>query len=167
MASAVIALLLDNSRLGAFYDALLDTPVSVRVGTLAIDKTLLPAINDGLMAVFFLLVALELKRGIVVGELSTREHALLPLIAAIGGMAALAAVYSVVNLGNPAALRGWAIPTATDIAFALAVLSMLGSSVPVSVRAFLLAFVSSTIWAPFSSSLGSTAGTLLLRHWHR
>ncbi|HEX4893558.1 MAG TPA: Na+/H+ antiporter NhaA [Hyphomicrobiaceae bacterium] len=139
MIAAAAALLIDNSPLTAAYDAFFHTRVLVQIGTFALDKTVLLVINDGLMAVFFLLVGLEIKREILAGELSSRETALLPLIAALGGMAAPGLIYAAINAGDPVALRGWAIPAATDIAFAVGVISMLGSRVPASLKVFLLA----------------------------
>ena len=139
LAAAITALLMANLGLAAFYDRLLDTPVSVRIGSLALDKPLLHWINDGLMAIFFFLVGLEIKREMVTGELSTIGQASLPTIAAVGGMAVPAAIYLVIVSGSPGAAAGWAIPSATDIAFAVAVLTLVGPRVPPALKVFLLA----------------------------
>jgi NhaA family Na+:H+ antiporter len=136
--AAVLAMLAENSPFDTYYNALLGTPVEVRIGALVIAKPLLLWINDGLMAVFFFLIGLELKREVLEGELSDPARVALPTLAAFGGMAAPAIVYSLVNAGDPVALKGWAIPAATDIAFALAVLSLLGNRVPSSLKLFLL-----------------------------
>jgi Na+:H+ antiporter, NhaA family len=136
--AAVAALALANSPLASLYDAFLDTPVEVRAGALHIAKPLLLWINDGLMALFFFLVGLEIKREVIEGELSDVRQVMLPAVAAVGGMAVPAAIYAAFNAGNPTALAGWAIPTATDIAFALGVLSLLGKRVPVGLKMFLL-----------------------------
>lgn len=138
MAATAVALLVANSPLAVVQTALLDLPMVVKVGTFGIDKPLLLWINDGLMAVFFLAVGLELKREIVEGHLSSVRRAVLPALAAFGGMAVPAAVYAACNWRDAEALRGWAIPAATDIAFALGVLSLLGSRVPVAIKALLL-----------------------------
>ena len=139
MAAAAAALLLDNSPLSWLYDAILSTPVVVQIGALAIDKPLLLWVNDGLMAVFFFLVGLEIKRELLQGQLSTWNQAALPAFAALGGMIAPALIYVAFNFSDPTALNGWAIPAATDIAFALGVLALLGSRVPVTLKIFLLA----------------------------
>lgn len=139
LAMAALALIAANSPLSGLYSAFLDLPVGVRVGTLGLQKPLLLWINDGLMAVFFLLVGLEIKRELVEGELSTREQAILPALAAIGGMVVPAVIYAGVNVNDPPALRGWAIPAATDIAFALGVLALLGNRIPSSLKVFLVA----------------------------
>lgn len=136
--AAAAALALANSPLAFLYDAFLDTPVEVRVASLQIAKPLLLWINDGLMAVFFFLVGLEIKREVLEGELSDRRQIVLPAVAAICGMAAPALIYAMINAGDPIAQAGWAIPAATDIAFALGVLSLLGSRVPAGLKVFLL-----------------------------
>jgi NhaA family Na+:H+ antiporter len=137
--AAAAALIVSNSRLAPFYNVLLEVPLGVRLGPLGIDKPLLHWINDGLMAVFFFLVGLEIKRELLRGELSTFGQAVLPAVAAVGGMAAPAAIYVAINVGDVTALRGWAIPSATDIAFSVGVLALLGTRVPASLKVFLLA----------------------------
>ena len=137
--AALVALLASNSPLAWLYDGFLHTPVGVRIGPLALDKSLLHWVNDGLMAIFFFLVGLEIKRELLRGELSTFGQAALPAVAAVGGMVVPAVIYVAINTGDPAALRGWAIPTATDIAFAVGVLALLGPRIPSSLKIFLLA----------------------------
>jgi len=137
MATAALALICANTPLRAPYSQILETPVVVRIGAFEIAKPLLLWINDGLMAVFFFLIGLELKRELIEGELSDKRNIILPGIGALGGMAAPALVYVLCNLGDEAAMPGWAIPAATDIAFALGVLSLLGSRVPTSFKIFL------------------------------
>ncbi|HIJ94253.1 MAG TPA: Na+/H+ antiporter NhaA [Desulfuromonadales bacterium] len=139
MLVTVAALILKNSALASAYNAFLHTPVEIRFGALQIAKPLLLWINDGLMAVFFLLVGLEVKREMLRGSLSSWSQAALPVIAAIGGMSVPALIYFGFNYSDPLSLHGWAIPTATDIAFALGILSLVGKKVPSSLKIFLLA----------------------------
>ncbi|MCZ6686038.1 MAG: Na+/H+ antiporter NhaA [Thermodesulfobacteriota bacterium] len=136
--AAVLALIISNSPLSSLYDLFLDTPVEIRIGALHLAKPLLLWINDGLMAIFFLLIGLEVKREILDGQLSSISQVALPGIAAIGGMAIPALIYILFNISNASALNGWAIPAATDIAFALGILALLGSRVPLSLKLFLL-----------------------------
>jgi NhaA family Na+:H+ antiporter len=138
LGAALLGLLIANSPLAAGYERLLRLPLEISIGEGGLSKPILLWINDGLMAVFFLLVALELKREFLDGELSKPSQIALPLAAAIGGIVVPALVYVGFNSGDPEALRGWAIPAATDIAFALGVLAMLGDRVPRSLKTFLL-----------------------------
>lgn len=136
--AAVIALIVNNSPLSHLYMGFLDVPVAVQIGALQIAKPLLLWINDGLMALFFLLIGLEVKREVLEGQLSKPSQIILPATAAVGGMLVPALIYWFINRDNPATLAGWAIPTATDIAFALGVLALLGKRVPVSLKLFLM-----------------------------
>lgn len=136
--ATLLALLLVNSPFSDIYTSILHVPVEVRIGALHIDKTLHHWVSDGLMAIFFLVVGLEVKREILEGHLSSFSQVILPAIAAIGGIIVPALIYTLFNSDNPTAMRGWAIPTATDIAFALGILSLL-PRVPVSLKVFLMA----------------------------
>lgn len=138
MGAAAVAMIVANSPLAPQYALLIDLPLEVRIGGFELAKPLLLWINDGLMAVFFLLVGLELKRELVEGALSERSQIALPALGAAGGMLLPTLIYVAVNRGDRAALEGWAIPAATDIAFALAVLSLFGSRVPAVMRVFLV-----------------------------
>lgn len=139
MLAVIFAMFLANSPLAGLYQGFLDTQVQVRVGQLDINKPLLLWVNDGLMALFFLLIGLEVKRELMEGALSSVAKASLPTFAAIGGMLVPALVYLMFNYGNGMSENGWAIPAATDIAFALGVLALLGKRVPVALKVFLLA----------------------------
>jgi len=137
--ATLLALLLANSPLAHTYTSLLHLHLSIQIGSVGLDKTLHHWINDGLMVFFFVLIGLEVKREILEGHLSSVSKVALPAIAAIGGMAVPALLYLFFNMGDATAMRGWAIPTATDIAFALGVLSLLGNRVPISLKVFLMA----------------------------
>lgn len=138
MATAVLAMIAANTGAAGLYQLFIETPVEIRIGALQIAKPLFLWVNDGLMAIFFFLVGLELKREILEGELSRPANVMLPAIGAVGGMVVPVAIFIALNQGDAAAMRGWAIPAATDIAFALGILGLLGSRVPVSLKVFLV-----------------------------
>ena len=139
MAAAALAFIVSNSPLDNWYARLLDMPGQVRIGPLNIAKPLLLWINDFWMAIFFFLVGLEIKREVLEGSLSTRQSLTLPCVAALGGMIVPACIFAALNWQDPVGIRGWAIPAATDIAFALGVLTLLGDRVPVALKVFLAA----------------------------
>ena len=136
---AAAALTISNSDLSEYYFNILNTHLIIGSQNFGLDLSILHWINDVLMAIFFFVVTLEIKREFVQGELSRPKQALLPIIAAIGGMAVPAIIYIIINIKTGQTLNGWAIPTATDIAFSIGVLSLLGSRVPVSLKVFLVA----------------------------
>jgi len=138
MGAMLLAMIVKNSPLSPAYQALLLLEGEVRLGSLSIAKPLLLWVNDLWMAVFFFLVGMEIKREWIEGHLSDRSQIALPAIAAIGGIVVPTAIYSALNWGDPVAMQGWAVPTATDIAFALGVLALLGSRIPVSLKVFLM-----------------------------
>ena len=137
--AAIAAIVVENSFLSDSYSKLLHSSISFKISNFAIDKDLHHWINDGLMAIFFLLVGLEIKRELIQGHLSTRQQFILPAVAAIGGITVPAIIYISLNFGNDVTTNGWAIPTATDIAFALGVVTLLGDRVPISLKVTLVA----------------------------
>jgi NhaA family Na+:H+ antiporter len=139
MIAAIFAMIIANTPLSATYDLILGTYIKVGIGNFEIAKPAILWINDGLMAIFFFLVGLEIKREVLAGELSSFDKAILPIMAAIGGMAVPGIIFAIVNWGTPENLNGWAIPTATDIAFALGILALIGSRAPLALKIFLLA----------------------------
>ena len=164
MAAAVLALLAANTGAAGLYSYFIETPVEVRVGALQIAKPLFLWVNDGLMAIFFFLVGLELKREFLEGELTDASSIVLPAVGAVGGMVVPVAIYLFINQDDPAGFNGWAIPAATDIAFALGILSLLGSRVPISLKVFLVSLAIFDdlgaiiiIAAFYSADLSSTA----------
>lgn len=138
MIAAVLAMIIANSPFSYLYESLLDVPVEIRIGALHIAKPLILWINDGLMAVFFFLIGLELKRELMEGALSNPKNLVLPTFAAIGGMLVPAVIYASINWNDPVAVNGWAIPAATDIAFALGILAFFGNRVPIALKVFLV-----------------------------
>jgi len=139
MTAAVLALVFANTPLDGIYARLLEFPIAVTFGNLSIDKPALLWINDGLTSVFFFLIALEVKRELLIGQFQDRQAALFPLAAAIGGMVVPAVLFYSINQSNAETVRGWAIPAATDIAFALGILALLGRGVPAELKILLLA----------------------------
>lgn len=139
LSAAALALIAANSSFNDAYERALELPLSVGVAPIVLSKSLLHWINDALMVIFFFVVGLEIKRESLRGALSNRRAALLPVIAALGGMIAPSLIYAAINWDNNIALKGWAIPAATDIAFVVGVLAVLGSRVPQSLKVFLLA----------------------------
>ena len=137
--AAIIALIVSNSDLSIYYKDILETNFRLGVGKFGINLSVLHWINDVLMAIFFFLVSLEIKREFIQGELSNPKQAMLPIIGAVGGMLVPALIYVAINYKDPVTLNGWAIPSATDIAFSLGVLSLLGKRVPLSLKVFLTA----------------------------
>ena len=137
--AATLALIISNSFLSDKYFETLSIYLTLGIKPIAIKLSVLHWINDVLMAIFFFLVTLEIKREFIQGELSNPKQALLPIVGAVGGMLVPALVYVYININDPSTLKGWAIPSATDIAFSLGVLSLLGSRVPVSLKVFLTA----------------------------
>ena len=137
--AAIVALILSNTNLSDYYFAILNTHLLIGTKNFGLDLSILHWINDALMAIFFFIVTLEIKREFIHGELSKPKQALLPIIGAVGGMAVPALIYVIINIETSETLRGWAIPSATDIAFSIGVLSLLGSRVPISLKVFLVA----------------------------
>jgi len=137
--SAIVALIISNSELSSLYFNSLEKYLFIGINNFGLKLTLIHWVNDVLMAIFFFFVTLEIKREFLQGELSNRKQAVLPIIAAVGGMLVPALLYVFINYGNSDTLNGWAIPSATDIAFSLGVLSLLGSRVPLSLKVFLTA----------------------------
>ena len=139
LVAAIVALFLSNSSASEYYFNILNIHFSIGYQKILLDLSILHWINDALMAIFFFVVTLEIKREFIQGELSRPKQALLPVIGAVGGMAIPALIYVIINLDTGYTLRGWAIPSATDIAFSIGVLSLLGSRVPISLKVFLVA----------------------------
>ena len=137
--AAIIALIVSNSDLSIYYKDILESNFRLGIGKFGINLSVLHWINDVLMAIFFFLVSLEIKREFIQGELSNPKQAMLPIIGAVGGMLVPALIYVAINYKDPVTLNGWAIPSATDIAFSLGVLSLLGKRVPLSLKVFLTA----------------------------
>ena len=135
--AAIAAMILKNSTFGEIYGSFLNIPIQIRIGALDIDKPLFLWVNDGLMAMFFFTIGMEVKREIMVGELSDIRQIILPGMAGLGGIIVPAIIYAIINSGDELALKGWAIPTATDIAFALGILALVGN-IPTALKLFLM-----------------------------
>ncbi len=136
--AAALAMVLKNSGFAEIYQAFLETPGEIRIGSLYIAKPLFLWVNDGLMAIFFFMIGMEVKRELLVGELSELSQVALPAIAGLGGIVVPAGMYYLLTMDDPLAVQGWAIPTATDIAFALGILAMVGPRVPTALKLFLM-----------------------------
>lgn len=136
--ASIFAMILANSPMEGVYNLILDTKVTIKIGDFGISKPMFLWINDGLMAIFFFLIGLEIKREFLEGELSSISQVILPGVGALGGMIVPAGIYAYLNWDNPVAIHGWAIPVATDIAFALALLGTFGARVPTALKVFLL-----------------------------
>ena len=134
--SAILALIISNSSLSNLYFESLEQYIFIGLNNYGLKLSVLHWINDVLMAIFFFFVTLEIKREFIQGELSNIKQAILPIVAAVGGMLVPALIYVYINWGNSLTINGWAIPSATDIAFSLGVLSLLGSRVPISLKVF-------------------------------
>ena len=137
--SAIVALIISNSNYAEFYFETLNQYLFIGINNFGLKLSVLHWINDALMAIFFFFVTLEIKREFIQGELSNIKQAMLPIIGAVGGMLVPALIYVLINFGDAETINGWAIPSATDIAFSLGVLSLLGSRVPLSLKVFLTA----------------------------
>src|SRR5437588_497106 len=137
--AALAALGIANSALAPYYDALIHVTAEIRIGSLGLSKSIEHWVNDGLMAIFFLLVGLEIKREVIDGSLASVQKMVLPVVAAIGGFVVPAAIYGALNWQDARSLAGWAVPAATDIAFAIGICALLGRAVPASLKTFLLA----------------------------
>ena len=137
LAGTILGLVFANTNLAVLYNYFLDVPVAIQIGKLEIAKPLLLWINDGLMAIFFFLIGLELKREFIEGELSNRSQIVMPVLGALGGMVVPALIYVYFNINDSIGIKGWAIPAATDIAFALGVITVFGTRAPISLKIFL------------------------------
>ena len=136
--SAFLAMVIANSPLSSYYQSFLDLPVVVKIGAFSIDKPMVLWVNDGLMALFFFLIGLEIKKEVLVGHLRSKEQVVLPAVGAVAGIAAPALIYAALNYNDAVAIQGWAVPAATDIAFALGIYMLVGRSLPVTLKLFLL-----------------------------